>query len=136
MKLTDLLSDVEKATSDTVRYEFDENYVLDIKGKEHSLKGQWIDLYPFMSNEYQKHLTETNRNLAGMEKEMTGAEREREMFAGMIKAWSFNEEPTHKNKVAALKLFGQTLILELVQKANTVNFTKAKPKISRGTQKS
>ena len=133
MKLADLLKDHERAITETVRYEFSEDDYLVLADKEHCLKGQWIDLFPSGSKEYQDHMLSVDRKYAGMKGEFSPLEKENQTIAGLIKAWSFSDEPTTDNKVAALKLFPLTLKVDILNKANTVNFTKRKAKNSENT---
>ena len=128
MKFTDL--DTTQARSETTRIDLD-GYQLNLGGKSISLDGQWIDVLPVDSDEFQQAKLEQQR------KAITDNDYEPEsLVAAIIKDWSFDEPCNEENKIQAMKIWPRVLKDQIDRVASrAVNFTKAKPKSSQNTQK-
>jgi len=115
MKISEL--DTSKARAEPVRIDLD-GHALKIGKKKVDLSGQWIDVLPTDSDEFNNLKLEQFRKAAKGEKVDTN-----ELIACLITAWSFDDECNIENKVQAIKTFPRSLV-EFIDKtaSNTINF--------------
>lgn len=128
MKFTDL--DVTKARKETIKIDFD-GFDLKIGSKTVSLEGQWVDVYPTDSEEFQSAKLELSRKAVTGEKVESKA-----LVASLIANWSFDDECSEENKLQAVKIWPQVLIDHIDNVASkAVNFTKRHQSDSENTTK-
>jgi hypothetical protein len=121
MKFTDL--DASKARNESVRVDLD-GFELKIGDSTISLKGQWVDVFPTDSDEFNTAKTDLQRKaIAGDDYETS------DLVASLISGWSFDEACDAKNKRQAIKIWPRKLIDHIDSVASTViNFIVSKPK--------
>lgn len=115
MKISEL--DTSKVRSEAIRIDLN-GYSLQIGKKKVDLSGQWIEVLPTDSNEFNDAKLDQFRRAAKGEKVETG-----ELIACLIVAWSFDDPCDAKNKLEAVKTFPRVLI-DYVDKvaSQSVNF--------------
>lgn len=113
--------DTTEARSEVIRVSLD-GYNLRIGKKSVDLTGQWIDVLPTDSDEFQAVKLDLYRKAAKGEKAEPNA-----LIAALIKAWSFEGECNEENKLRAVKIWPRTLVDHIDAVASqAVNFTIAK----------
>lgn len=113
--------DTTEARSEAIRVSLD-GYNLRVGKKSVDLTGQWIDVLPTDSDEFQAVKLEQYRRAAKGEKLETNA-----LVAALIKAWSFEGECNEENKLRAVKIWPRALVDYIDTVASqAVNFTIAK----------
>ena len=117
MKFTDL--DATKASEKTIKIDLD-GFELTLGDKTVSLDGQWIEVYPTESKQFQQAKTELSRKALTKEKFEA-----KSLVAALIADWSFDEECNQENKLAAAKIWPNILTDHIDRVASSaVNFTK------------
>jgi hypothetical protein len=115
MKITELDSTKERAQP--IRIDLN-SFTLRLGDKRVSLAGQWIDVLPTDSDEFNDVKLEQFRKAAKGEKVDTN-----ELVACLIVDWSFDDECNLENKVHAIKTFPRALV-DFIDKtaSNAINF--------------
>jgi hypothetical protein len=110
----------EQHRSEPVRVSLD-GYKLRIGKNTVDLSGQWVDVLPTDSDEFQAVKLEQYRRAAKGEKIDAN-----ELVACLIFAWSFDDECSKDNKLKAVRIWPRVLVDHIDQVASAqVNFIKA-----------